>query len=210
MARTRSRSGAEAAPWPPSRARTSGGSSQSGRPTSGRSRRAWRLTFQLVIGQLLDEDDLAGHLLVGQRQGDVLAELGLELLGAVCAGPGHDERADELATALEVPDADDGRGCGNRGMAGEHALDVERAERPAARRDDVLGTTDEREDAVLVDLRDVAGEVPVAEERGLRLFGELPVAGEERRRPTAHGEVALDARRELVALVVDDRDVVAG
>ena len=62
-----------------------GGSSQSGRPASGRSRSAWRLTFQLVIGQLLDEDDLARHLLVGQRLRDVLAELGLELLGAVRA-----------------------------------------------------------------------------------------------------------------------------
>ena len=160
-------------------------------------------------GQLFDEDDLARHLLVGQRQRHVLAELGLELLRAVRACPGRDESADELATALQVSDADD-RGRGNRGMAGEHALDVERAERPAARRDHVLGTTHEREDTLLVDVRDVAREVPVPEESRLRLFGELPVAGEERRRPATHREVALDARRQLVALVVDDRDVVAG
>src|SRR5262245_15800902 len=95
-------------------------------------------------------------------------------------------------------------------MAGEHPLDLEGAERAAARGDDVLGPPDEGEDPLLVDLRYVAGHVPVAEEGRLRLLGKLPVAGEERRRPAAHGEVALDSRRELVALVVDDRDVVAG
>ena len=38
----------------------------------------------------------------------------------------------------------------------------------------------------------------------------LPVAGEQGRRAAADGEVALDPRGKLVALVVDDRDVVAG
>src|SRR4029453_8703126 len=123
-------------------------------------------------------------------------------------GPRHDERAHEVAAALEVPDADDG--CGrDRVVAGEHTLDVEGSEGTATRRDDVLGSADEREDAFLVDLGDVAGEGPVAEERRLRLLGEVPVAGEERRRPAAYGEVALDAGGKLIPLVVDDRDVVA-
>ena len=159
--------------------------------------------------ELLDEDDLPRHLLVGEHLGDVLAELGLELLGAVEAAARHDEGAHEVAAALEVPDADD-RGCRDRVVPGEHALDLERAERPAARRDDVLGATDEGEVPFLVDLRDVSGQVPVAEERRLRLLGELPVAGEEGRRTAPNGEVALDPGRKLVSLVVDDRDVVAG
>ena len=90
--------------------------------------------------QLVDEDDLARDLLVGQRLRGVLAELGLELLGAVGAGLRHDERADEVAAALQVADADDGRRRDRR-VSGEHALDVERAERAAARRDHVLRAT---------------------------------------------------------------------
>ena len=82
--------------------------------------------------QLVDEDDLARDLRVGQRLRGVLAELGLELLRALGAGPRHDERADEVAAALEVADADDGR-RGDRWVPGEHALDVEGAERAAAR-----------------------------------------------------------------------------
>ena len=81
---------------------------------------------------------------------------------------------------------------------------------PAAARDHVLRAADEREEALLVDVRDVAGQVPVAEERGLRLLRQLPVAGEQGRRPAADGEVALDPGGKLVALVVDDRDVMAG
>ena len=159
--------------------------------------------------QLVDEDDLAWDLRVGQCLRGVLAELGFELLRALGTGHRHDERADEVAAALEVADPDDGRRR-DRPVPGEHALDVEGAERAAAVRDHVLRAPDEREEAFLVDVRDVAGEVPVAQEGGLRLLWKLPVAGEQGRRPAADGEVALDAGRKLVALVVDDRDVVAG
>ena len=69
-----------------------------------------RFTFQLGRGQLVDEDDLTRHLLVGQRLRDVLAELGLELLRAFGAAPRNDECAHEVAAALEVADTDDGRG----------------------------------------------------------------------------------------------------
>ena len=95
-------------------------------------------------------------------------------------------------------------------MAVEHTLDVVRAERPAARRDHVLCPAHEREVPLLVGVRDVACEVPVAEECRLGLLGKLPVAREQRGGPAADGEVALDACRKLVALVVDDCDVVAG
>ena len=113
-----------------------------------------------------------------------------------------------MAAALQVANADDGGG-GDRGMTVENALDVVRSERPAVARDDVLGAPDEREVAFLVDVRDITGQVPVTEEGRLRLLGLLPVAGEERRWPAADGEVALDPGRKLVALVVDDRHVMA-
>ena len=160
-------------------------------------------------GELVDEDDLAGYLLVREHLRDVLAELGLELLRACCAGFRHDERADELPSALQVTDADNRR-SGDGRVPREHALDVERPERPAGARDDVLRAADEREEALLVGMRDVAGEVPVAEEGGLRLLGLFPVPGEQGGWAASEGEIALDAGRELVALVVDDRDVMAG
>jgi hypothetical protein len=81
--------------------------------------------------------------------------------------------------------------------------------RARARRDHVLRSADEREVPLLVGERDVAGEVPVAEERRLRLLRLLPVAGEQRRRTPAHGEVTFDPGGQLVALVVDDGDVVS-
>ena len=161
-----------------------------------------------MIGSSSTKTISRGHLLIRKRLGDVLAKLGLELLGAAGAAPRHDERANELPAALEVADADDRCRC-DRVVPGEHALDVERPECAAAARDDVLGAADEREEALLVHVRDVTGQVPVAEERSLRLLRELPVPGEQRRWPSAHREIALDARGELVALVVDDRDVVA-
>src|SRR5262249_42096237 len=130
-------------------------------------------------------------------------------LRPVRAAGRDDERADEVAASLEIADPDHGRG-GDRTVSREHALDLERSEGPAARRDDVLRAADEREESLLVHVRDGAGQVPVAEVGGLRLLGLLPVAGEERGRPPADREVALDARRELVALVVDDPDVVPG
>ena len=126
------------------------------------------------LRELVDEDDLARDLLVGERLRGVLAKLRLELLRSAVALRDH-ECPDEVAASLEVADADD---CsrGDRGMAVENALDVVRAERPAARRDDVLGAADEREVPLVVDVGDVAGEVPVAEEGRLRLLGKLPVA----------------------------------
>ncbi len=59
-------------------------------------------------------------------------------------------------------------------------------------------------------MRDVARQVPVAEERRLRLLRLLPVPGEQRGWSPTDGEVALDPDRELVALIVDHRDVVSG
>ena len=160
------------------------------------------------LWELVDEDDLARNLPVRQGLRDELTKLGLELLRASVGCPRYDERADEVAASLEVPNADD-RSRGDRRVAVEDALDVVRAECAAAARDDVLGATDEREVALLVDVRDVAGQVPVAEECGFRLLRKLPVAGEQGRRSSAYGEVSLDAGGKLVALVVDHRDVMA-
>ena len=89
-------------------------------------------------------------------------------------------------------------------------LDLVGAERPAVARDDVLGPCDVPEEALLVLDRDVAGQVQIAAVGALGLFRGVPVAGEQRRRVPADREVALDAVRKLVALVVDDRDLVPG
>src|SRR5262245_24563068 len=117
--------------------------------------------------KLLHEDDLPRHLLIREGLGRVLPALGLERLGAVRTGARDDDRADEVPAALEVANADDRRRC-NRRVPGEDSLDVERPERAAAARDDVLGASDEGEDSLLVDLSHVPREVPVAEEGGLR------------------------------------------
>ena len=159
--------------------------------------------------QLVHEEDLARHLLIREHLGGVLADLGLELLRSRGPGAEHDERAHELAAALQVAHAYDPAGRDGR-VAAEHLLDLVRAEGAAARRDHVLGAPDEGDESLLVHHRDVAGDVPVAAERALRLLGRLPVAGEQGRRTPAHGQVALDTGRKLVALVVDDPDVVAG
>src|SRR5262249_39670995 len=108
-----------------------------------RAAREWTLAERMAAdlpadpGELVDEDDLAGHLLVRERLGCVLAELRLELLRPVRAAGRDDERADEVAASLEIADPDHGRG-GDRTVSREHALDLERSEGPAARRDDVL------------------------------------------------------------------------
>ena len=138
-----------------------------------------------------------------------MAELRLELIRPLDAGREDDECAHELAAALEIAHADD-RARSDGLVRAERALGVVRAEALAAARDHVRAAPDEPEEAVLVHARDVAGDVPVAAERLLRLLGRLPVAREERRRAAAHGELALGVARQLVALVVDDGDLVAG
>ena len=161
--------------------------------------------------ELVDEDDLARHLAVREGLRDELAQLGLVLLRAdgFDAACRHDERANEMTASLEISDADD-RGRDDCRMAGEDALDVVRAEGAAVARDDVLGATDEREVALVVHVRDVSGEIPVAEEGRLGLLRQLPVAREHGRRSASHGEIPLDSGRKLVALIVDHTDVMAG
>ena len=156
--------------------------------------------------KLVDEHDLPRHLSVGEGLRDELPQLGTGLLGSCGGVLRYDERTHEVAALLQVSDADDG-GRRDRRMAVEHALDVVRSEGAAAARDDVFGATDEREVALVVHVRDVSGQVPVAEESRLRLLRQLPVAREQGGRPAPHGEVALDPGRKLVALVVDDANV---
>ena len=165
--------------------------------------------FPADDGQLLDEDDLAGDLLGRERLCCIFAKFGLALLRVGGRPMGHDICSDEVAPALEVADADDGRPRDRR-VPVEHALDVVGAESPAARGNDVFGAANEGEVPLLVDMRDVAGHVPVAEERRLRLLRKLPVAGEQRGGSATEGEITFDTVRQLVALVVDDRHVVAG
>ncbi len=138
----------------------------------------------------------------------MLSNLCDEPIRALHQRPEHNERTDVLPAALEVATADDSD-VGDDLMCAQCVLDIRRAEAQAAARDDVLCATDDTDTSVLVDRRDVARHVEVASECRLRLVRCLPVAGEHRRRPPAHGEVTLRAGRKLVAAGVDDHDVLA-
>ena len=124
----------------------------------------------------------------------MLSDLGDEPVGALDLGPEDDERADELASALEIARADDA--CVHDDVvAAQRVLDVGRAEAVSAARDHVLRPPEEMDVAVLVAGRDVSGHVHVAAVRGLRLVGRLPVAGEEHRRLAANDQISVGARR---------------
>jgi hypothetical protein len=159
--------------------------------------------------ELLDEDDLSGYELLGKRLSDELAKLGLELLRAFASRSRYDVCPDELAAPLQVAEPDDGA-RDDRVVVAQHVLDFVWAEGTAAARDHVFGASHEPEEALLVGCRDIAGQIPVAAERALRLVRRLPVAAEQCGRAPAHGDVSLDAHRQLVSLAVDDRDMVTG
>ena len=154
--------------------------------------------------KLVDELDLAWHFVLEERLADVVPELGLELLGLRHVRSEDDERPHELTAALEIADADH-RARDDGLVRAERALGLVRPEALASARDDVRFPADEPEEAVGVDLRQIARGVPVAAEGLLRLLGRLPVAGEESRGPAANRELAFGAGRKLGAVVVDHR-----
>ena len=86
----------------------------------------------------------------------------------------HDERLDDVA-AVGIGRSDDRR-LEHRRMLEQRALDLERSDAVGARRDHVVGAADEPKVAVVVELRAVAGEIPLAAARRARLVLVLVVA----------------------------------
>ena len=91
--------------------------------------------------------------------GDVLADLGDELVGALEVALERDEGADRLAGVL-VGLADDGR-LGDLRVGDDRRLDLGRREAVAGDVDHVVDAPDDPEVAVLVPARGVADEVGV-------------------------------------------------
>ena len=95
-------------------------------------------------------------------------------------------------------------------MLEKRALDLERADPVRTRRDHVVGAADEPKIAVIVELRAVARDVPLAAVRSVRLFFILIVAAEERRRIAAQADVADVPGLARLTLGIHDADVVSG
>ena len=159
-----------------------------------------------VFGQHVDERQLAQDgqraELVAQR----LPQLGGQLVGRLAAGLEHDERRDDLAAQLVR--AARGAGLGDRRMAQERGLHLDRAEAVRGDLDDLVGTAGEEGVAVVVDVGRVAHPVrardpaPVVRRVALRLAPER--RRQARERPPDHHDPLL-AARQLLAVEVDDR-----
>ena len=118
----------------------------------------------------------------------------------------RDKRLDGVAGHL-VGLADH-RSLGHRGMLHQGALDLERTDEMAGRLDHVVGAADEPEVAVAVAPRQIAGQVPVADE-ALAVALLFPEIAAEHRRPAGlERELAFDVRRchDLDALWRADDD----
>ena len=133
-----------------------------------------------VFGRSCCELDLA------RRNGgaEPLAREPDELAGAASSlgskpGLERDERLDHLADD-GVRDADDA-GLGHRRVLHECALDLERPDEVAGGLDDVVTAADEPVPAVGVATREVAGAVPVADERCAVALVVVQVAAHHRR-----------------------------
>ena len=138
----------------------------------------------------------------------MLLQLENQLLARGEDGPKHDERLHDLA-AFRVGLAD--HGALRDGWVFEQGtLDLERADPVRGRQDHVVGATREPEVAVVIDGRTIAGQVPVAPERGIGCLRRSPVAGEQGRRPEAESDVSLDPGWRRAALIVDHVHVVTG
>src|SRR5581483_11137091 len=114
-------------------------------------------------------------------------------------------RADLLAEDV-VGDAEDGR-VGYRRVLEQRGFDLGRIDVLATPDDHVLGPVGDRDEPVLVEAGDVAGAQPAAgQERLRRGLGLVPVPLHDVR--AAHPQLAGLADRQVVALLVDDADVV--
>src|SRR6266536_2076299 len=161
----------------------------------------------------LHELDLPRELVDGELRPAVVDELLLECLARGRPLLEHHERLGVLP-ADRVGNADD-PDVGHSGVRGDRHLDLVRADAVPRGLDEVVLPGDEPEVAVLVGLGVVADQVPALPDHRLALARHEPRALLEG--PPVHGpgrasghHPAELARRELVALVVHDLDLVAG
>ena len=132
---------------------------------------------------------------------------GRNLVGIkLCARPEHDD-GDRPFAPLRVGKADDGA-FGDVGELVDDALDLARGDVLAARDDHVLLAVGDEQEAVLVEIADVAGAEPVAEEALLGLLRIVPIAARDLR--SAQADFAFGPGRQYVAVVVADLDLDMG
>src|SRR5712691_6985484 len=155
-----------------------------------------------ALGEGVDELHRARVLVSGQA---LLDEFDDVLCAGLGAGLERDDRFHLLAKPL-VGDTDDGR-LGHGGMCVDDLLDLTRVDVEAASDDHLLLAIDDEEEAVLVDIAQVAGVEPAAFEGFDVGLGLVPV--------TLHDIVATNhdltdvvlARGELLVVDVEDPDL---
>ena len=130
----------------------------------------------------------------------MVAQLVLERVGEQRRVAHHDDRVHRLDPAL-VGHAED-RDLEHRGVRSEGILDLERVHVLAAGDDHVLGSIEQVEVVLVVDVADVTRAVPAVDERRLGRLRVLPVADHHVR--PSDDDLAGDARRARVAVGVDD------
>ena len=146
---------------------------------------------------LVLEPDVARHLEARQMLADVSPHIGRVEIGAVL---GHHDHRQLLAQPV-VRNAE-GRGLVDGGVQVDDALDFGAVDVLSAAQDHVLLAVADVEEAVLVDLGDVAGSEPAVLDRLRGRLRTVPVAADVHRR--LHDQFALFAGRQFVAVVVDD------
>src|SRR5712691_9605806 len=202
-------------PQPRSRMRSPGcgaSSSTTGAPSSD-TKRAWLAQLDAAdlaahrLRQARDELDRA-RVLVGRRHAlHVVLQGPHQRIPRRVAGTQDDEGLHDLA-AYRVGARHHGR-LEDGGVLEERALDLEGPDAIASGDDDVVRAADEPEIAVLVALGAVARQVPLTAAAGTGLLGVLPVPAKEGRRLSAQGEIANLPRRQLLARLPDDAEIVA-
>ena len=158
-------------------------------------------------GKRLDELDAAGTLVVRDAVAAPLDELVGQLRRRRRRPACELDRGDDDLAPLVVGHADD-TGVADRRVPEQHRLDLGRIDVHAAADDEVGAAVGEEEVAVLVDVADVAEREVVAAGRRRR-SSRAPCSTRTRLAAGAFRyTVPIVPRRDLVAVVVEDADVV--
>src|ERR687898_2659084 len=160
------------------------------------------------LGELFYELDLARVLVGGGLALAVVLYLPDQVLAWLVVGGEDHERLDQVPP-LFVGHSHYGA-LGDRRVAYEDVLDLERPYAVPGGEDHVVRATHEPEVAVLVPGRSVAGEIVAVLHDVLGLFGLLPVPLEEGGVVPGERDVARLARGKLVPVLLDYADVAAG
>ena len=151
-------------------------------------------------GQLVDDLDARRQLVTGELAARVAQEL--DRVG-LRAGSRDDEGHNRLARArMRLADHGD---VGHVGMAGERGLDLARIHVESRDDHDVLGAVDDRQPAVGVGHRDVAGVQPAVDEDGRGRRGIVPISREDI--GTAHDDLARVVGQHRLTVDVEQADV---